>query len=74
MAWFHVHFIARNALHSLCNDCRLSNVTENIHEAQMLQPRIFSVTLESNKLNTKPRHNTFQRQHTQFNVLSHRQH
>jgi len=31
MPWFHVQFIARNALHFLCNNCRPSNVMENIH-------------------------------------------
>jgi len=34
----------------LCNNFRLSNVMENIHEAKMLQPWIFSITLESLQL------------------------
>jgi len=31
MPWFHVQFIACNALQFLCNNCRLSNVMENTH-------------------------------------------
>jgi len=30
--------VACNALQLLCNNCRLSNVMETIHEAKMLQP------------------------------------
>jgi len=30
MSWFHVHFIACNALQFLCNNCRLSSVTESV--------------------------------------------
>jgi len=36
MPWFNVQLIARNALQFLCNNYRLSNVMESIHEAKML--------------------------------------
>jgi len=38
MPWFHVQFIASNALQFLRSNCRLSNVMENIHQAKMSQP------------------------------------
>jgi len=53
MAWFNVQSIACSVLQFLCNNCRFSNVIENIHEAKMLQPRIFSITLERLQFRTK---------------------
>ena len=50
MPWFHLQFIACYVLQFFCSGCRLSNVMENIHEAKMLQPWIFSITLESLQL------------------------
>jgi len=37
MQWFHVQFIACNALQFLCSNCILSNVMYNIYETKMLQ-------------------------------------
>jgi len=53
MPWFHVQFIACNALQFLCNNRRLSNAMENFQAAEMWQPWIFSVTLESMQLLSK---------------------
>jgi len=38
ISWFHVQFIARNALQFSRNNCWLSNAIANIHEAKTLQP------------------------------------
>jgi len=53
MTWFHVQCVACNALQFLCNNCGLSNVTEDIHGSNILASRIFSVTLESLQLSHK---------------------
>jgi len=50
MPWFYVQFITCNTLQVLCNNRRLFNVAESIHEAKMLQPCIFSITLKSLQL------------------------
>jgi len=44
-------FHACNVLQFLCNNCRRSNVMENIHEAQNVAAmNFFSITLESMQL------------------------
>ena len=47
MQWLHVQFIECTALQLLCNNCRLSNVLENIHGCSIFASWIFSITLES---------------------------
>ena len=37
MPWFHMQFIACNALQFLCSNCILSNVMYNIYETKILQ-------------------------------------